>query len=100
MAYENRIFSGDCCEIVRKLPSEVIDLVCTSPPYANQRKNQYGGVKEADYPAWTVRWMSEIHRVLKPTGNVAIVIRPHVRNWELSDYVLKTRLAIRASGLD
>ena len=94
----NRIFSGDCCDVVPRLPPEVIDLVCTSPPYGNQRKNQYGGVSEADYPAWTVQWMTEVHRVLKPTGSVAIVIRAHVRNWEFSDYVLRTRLALREWG--
>ena len=96
--FTNRFFNDDCCDIVPRLPAESADLVCTSPVYANQRKNQYGGVSEADYPAWTVQWMAEVHRVLKPTGSVAIVIRPHVQNWELSDYVLKTRLALREWG--
>ena len=96
--FENRIFSGDCFELVSRLPGEGINLVFTSPPYANQRKNQYGGVSEADYPAWTVKWMSEVYRALKPRGNVAMVIRPHVHNWEISDYVLRTRLALREWG--
>ena len=94
----NQIYNGDCCYYLPQLANESVDLVCTSPPYANQRKNQYGGVSENDYPKWCVKWMSEVHRALKPAGNAAIVIRPHVHNWELSDYVLQTRLALRHWG--
>ena len=84
--------------MTRALPPKSVHAVITSPPYANQRRRQYGGIAEADYPEWTVRWMSEVRRVLADDGNVAIVIRPHVRKGEISDYVLRTRLAIREAG--
>ena len=63
-----------------------------------QRKTTYGGVPEKDYPEWTVRWMSEARRVLKQDGSAIINIRPHIRNGILSDYVLRTRLALREDG--
>jgi DNA modification methylase len=63
-----------------------------------QRKATYGGVPEADYPAWTVAWMSEVRRLLKPDGSVIINIRPHIKNGQISDYVLRTRLALREDG--
>jgi site-specific DNA-methyltransferase (adenine-specific) len=92
------IHEGDCIDVMRTLAAESIDAVITSPPYAMQRKATYGGVPEADYPAWTVAWMREVRRLLKPDGNVVINIRPHIRNGQISDYTLRTRLALREDG--
>lgn len=92
------LLQGCLFDILPQLPALSVNAVITSPPYAEQRKKQYGGIIEADYPAWTVRWMSEVRRLLIPGGNVAIVIRSHVENGVISDYVLRTRLALRADG--
>ncbi len=95
MEYLNQIICGDCIETIKKLPDEAIDLVVTSPPYAEQRKNQYLSVVEEEYPQWTAKWVNECRRILKPHGSIAIVIRPHIRNGQISDYILKTRLKLR-----
>jgi DNA modification methylase len=42
--------------------------------------------------------MQAIRRVLTKDGNVAIVIRPHLKDGQISDYVLRTRLALREVG--
>jgi DNA modification methylase len=42
--------------------------------------------------------MTEARRALKPNGSVILNIRPHVRDGQISDYVLRTRLALRESG--
>lgn len=89
---------GDCIEVMRALPAESVDAVITSPPYAMQRKSTYGGIPEAEYPAWTVAWMAEAMRLLKPDGSAIINISPHKVGGGLSDYVLRTRLALRESG--
>lgn len=89
---------GDCVEVMRSLPAESVDAIVTSPPYAEQRKSTYGGIPEKDYPGWTVDWMSEARRLLKPDGSVIINIRPHIKNGQISDYVLRTRLALRDDG--
>jgi site-specific DNA-methyltransferase (adenine-specific) len=83
---------------MRSLPPESVDAIVTSPPYAMQRKATYGGIPEKDYPTWTVAWMSEAMRLLKPDGSVIINIRPHIKDGQISDYVLLTRLALRAAG--
>jgi site-specific DNA-methyltransferase (adenine-specific) len=93
-----RVYHGDCREVLATLPGKSIDAVVTSPPYAEQRKSTYGGVPESEFPAWTVRWMDPLRRVLKPAGSVMIVIRPHIRDGVLSDYILRTRLAVRDAG--
>ena len=89
---------GDCLEVLRDLPDNSVNSVVTSPPYAMQRKSTYGGIQEKDYPEWTVAWMREVWRVLKDDGSVIINISSHVKNGELSDYVLRTRLALREDG--
>ena len=92
------LYHGDCMDVMASLPAESVDAIVTSPPYAMQRKTTYGGIPEEDYPEWTVRWMSEARRVLKPDGSVIINIRPHIKNGQISDYVLRTRLALRDAG--
>ena len=92
------LYVGDCIDVLKTLPDSSVDSVVTSPPYAMQRAATYGGIPEKDYPEWTVAWMREVWRVLKDDGSVIINISPHVKNGELSDYVLRTRLALREAG--
>jgi len=92
------LYEGDCIEVMKGLPQESVDAVVTSPPYAMQRAKLYGGVPEDEYPSWTVAWMEQVRRILKPHGSVLINIREHIRNGEMSDYVHRTRLALREAG--
>jgi DNA modification methylase len=96
MTYE--LHHGDCIEVMASMPAESADAIVTSPPYAMQRKTTYGGVPESEYPSWTVAWMAEAWRILKPNGSVLINIRPHIKNGQISDYTLRTRLALREAG--
>ena len=94
----NRTYNCDCSEGINGLDDNSIALVVTSPPYAMQRKHQYGGVPEKDYPMWLADWMELLKPKLKENGSVCINIRPHIKNGEISDYVLKTRLLLRERG--
>lgn len=93
-----QLYLGDCVDVMAALPAESVDAIVTSPPYAMQRKATYGGIPEKDYPAWTVAWMNEARRILKPDGSVIINIAPHIKNGQISDYTLRTRLALREDG--
>lgn len=92
------VHNGDVIDMLSHLEPASIDAVVTSPPYAMQRASTYGGVPEKDYPDWTVAWMDALKPVLKDDGSVIINISPHVKNGELSDYVLRARLALRDAG--
>ena len=92
------LYIGDCIDVLKELPEGIVDSVVTSPPYAMQRASTYGGIPEKDYPEWTVAWMQEVWRVLKDDGSVIINIRPNIKNGQISDYVLRTRLALRGAG--
>lgn len=49
MEFMNRFLHGDCEEVLKGLPDNSIDLIFTSPPYADQRKKTYGGVSPEEY---------------------------------------------------
>lgn len=92
------VMHGDCLDLIPTLEDGSVSLVVTSPPYADQRANHYKGVSEEDYPDFTVQWMSLLAPKMTADGSVFLVIRPHVREGVLSDYVLRTRLALREAG--
>lgn len=94
----NKAYNYNCIEGFQMLEDSSVSLVVTSPPYAMQRKFQYGGISEKDYPQWTVDWMEQLKPKLKDDGSVCINIRPHIKNGEISDYVLRTRLSLRDAG--
>ncbi len=41
---QNVLLTGDCKDLLRSIPDDSVDLIVTSPPYADQRKHTYGGV--------------------------------------------------------
>jgi DNA modification methylase len=49
MDFVNQIIHGDCERVLEGFPDDSIDLIFTSPPYADRRKKTYGGVKPGEY---------------------------------------------------
>jgi DNA modification methylase len=92
------VLHGDCLDLISTLEDGSVSLVVTSPPYADQRAGHYQSVSEEDYPDFTVQWMSALAPKLTKDGSVLIVIRPHLHGGVISDYVLRTRLAVREAG--
>jgi DNA modification methylase len=84
---KKEILLGDCLELMKALPDNSIDLVFTSPPYAERRKSTYGGTSENEYVEWFLPIGAEIKRILKPTGSFFLNIKPHTNNGERSLYV-------------
>jgi DNA modification methylase len=93
-----RLLEGDVLDALRALEPSSIDLVVTSPPYAEQRSAQYGGISEDDFPRWCVQWFGALRPALRPTASIMVNIRPHLRRGEIADYMLRTRLELRSSG--
>ena len=92
------VLHGDCLDLIPTLEDKSVSLVVTSPPYAEQRAGHYEGIPEEDYPEFTVQWMTALEPKMTPDGSVLIVIRPHLRGGVISDFVLRTRLALREAG--
>lgn len=89
------LYLGDCTEHLASLPNDSIDLIFTSPPYADQRKSTYGGVAPDEYVAWFLPVSAQLLRVLKPTGTFVLNIKEKVMEGERSTYVMELILAMR-----
>ena len=96
--YEAELYKGDCLEILKTLSDDSVDLIVTSPPYADQRKNTYGGVHPDKYVAWFLPIASELKRVIKPTGTFILNIKEKVVDGERHTYVLDLILKMREQG--
>jgi len=92
------IIHGDCLEALRRFKDETFDLIVTSPPYADQRAQTYGGVKPDLYATWFLERSAEFRRVLKPTGTFILNIKEKTENGERHIYVLELILALRKQG--
>lgn len=80
---------GDCLEVMRQIPDGTVDMVLTDPPYGidfqsarikdkAKRKPKIIGDKETQ-----TAFISEIARILKPTGAVCIFTR-----WDVQQKVI------------
>lgn len=70
------IINGDCIEVMKELPESVIDLVVTSCPYnvGIPYDTHIDNIMMNDYWEWTEKWLSEVFRLIKDDGRVAINI--------------------------
>lgn len=92
------ILQGDSAEVLKTLPDNSIDLIVTSPPYADQRKSTYGGIAPDKYVEWFLPISEQLLRVLKPSGTFVLNIKEKVVNGERSTYVMELILAMRKQG--
>jgi site-specific DNA-methyltransferase (adenine-specific) len=92
------IVHGDCRESLQRFERGTFDLIVTSPPYADQRGQTYGGIKPGLYVNWFLERSSEFLRVLKPTGTFILNIKEKTENGERHIYVLELILALRKQG--
>lgn len=67
-------YLGDSLELLKKIPSNSINLVITSPPYALEFKKEYGNVNKADYNKWFLDFAKEFHRILTEDGSFVLNI--------------------------
>jgi site-specific DNA-methyltransferase (adenine-specific) len=92
------IYLGDSRKELKKLPDNSIDLIVTSPPYADQRKSTYGGIHPDKYVEWFLPISKQLLRVLKPTGTFILNIKEKVVEGERSTYVMELIIAMRKQG--
>ena len=89
---------GDSKDVLKKIATNSVDLIVTSPPYADQRKDTYGGIPHDKYVEWFLPISKQLLRVLKPTGTFVLNIKEKVVEGERSVYVMELILAMRKQG--
>lgn len=98
MQIKTDIYLGDSKEQLKNLPDNSVDLIVTSPPYADQRKGTYGGIHPDKYVEWFLPISEQLLRVLKPTGTFILNIKEKVVEGERSTYVMELILEMRKQG--
>jgi DNA modification methylase len=98
VSFVNEIICGDCAEVLKHFPDNCIDLIFTSPPYADRRMHTYGGVTPDEYVGWFLPRATQFLRVLKPTGTFVLNIKERVVNGERHTYVIELILRLREQG--
>ncbi len=96
--YLDKILHGDCEQLLKKLPDDCVDLIFTSPPYADQRQRTYGGIHPDEYVNWFLPKADEFQRVLKPTGTFILNIKEKVVDGERHTYVMELIFKMRERG--
>lgn len=93
-----KILLGDSREVLKTIDGDAVDLIITSPPYADRRKNTYGGTAPEKYVEWFLPTSEQLFRVLKPTGTFILNIKEKADNGERNAYVLELILALKKQG--
>lgn len=68
------VYVGDSCNLLASIVDNSVDLIITSPPFALQRKKEYGNRDQDKYVDWLVQFGHDIFRVLKETGSFVLDI--------------------------
>jgi len=89
------IYVGDCLCVMKEFPANSVDLIVTSPPYADARSHTYGGIKPDDYTDWFCERAVEMKRILKSTGSFVLNIKEKAVDGERHTYVLDLILALK-----
>ncbi|MBM3404115.1 MAG: site-specific DNA-methyltransferase [Bacteroidetes bacterium] len=92
------LFLGDCREELKRIDDDSVDLIVTSPPYADQRKQIYGGIHPDQYVEWFLPISEQLLRVLKPTGTFILNIKERVHEGERHTYVLELIMEMKKQG--
>ena len=92
------LLRGDARHELRHVASNSVDLIFTSPPYADRRMSTYGGVRADEYVDWFLQISDELYRVLKPSGSFVLNIKEHAAGGERHTYVIELVLALREQG--
>ncbi|PKO61946.1 MAG: site-specific DNA-methyltransferase [Betaproteobacteria bacterium HGW-Betaproteobacteria-18] len=95
---KSEILLGDCAEVLQRLPNESVDLIVTSPPYADQRKSTYGGIHPDKYVEWMLPRTAQMFRVLKDGGSFVLNIKEKAMDGQRHTYVLELILALKKQG--
>lgn len=95
------IYHGDCGDLLSNnsyFPDRCVDLIITSPPYAEKRKKYYVGIPHNKYVEWFLPISKELLRILKDQGSFILNIKECALNGERQTYVLELILALKEMG--
>ena len=67
-----KMLLGDSLDVLGNFEDNSIDLVITSPPFALQRKKEYGNKEQYEYVEWLSQFAHLVFRKLKDSGSFVL----------------------------
>ena len=76
MNFSNKIINSECIEGLKQLEENSVDLCVTSPPYnvGIEYESWDDNLPMDEYLQFARAWLTEVYRVLKPDGRIAVNI--------------------------
>lgn len=65
---------GDSLKLLERLEDNSVNLVITSPPFALQRKKEYGNKEQHEYLDWITEFAAVVYRKLRDDGSFVMDI--------------------------
>lgn len=97
---DHLVICGDCREpetwarLLEAAGADKVNGVFTSPPYAEQRKKQYGGTPTGEYVEWWEAVQANVRASLADDGSFFVNIKPHCEKGQRVLYVFDLVLAM------
>jgi site-specific DNA-methyltransferase (adenine-specific) len=67
-----RLFQGDSIDWLASLDEDSVDLIFADPPYNIKKADWDSFESQEQYINWSIKWISQASRVLKPTGSLYV----------------------------
>jgi DNA modification methylase len=94
----NKIICADAKDILPQIPANSIDLIITSPPYADKRNSVYDTVPADRYVEWFLPIADELKRILRDSGSFVLNIKEKAEKGERHTYVIELILEMKKKG--
>lgn len=91
------VIHGDC-RVELGQWTEQVDLIVTSPPYADARHNHYDSIHPDQFVKWFMTFHEPFYQALKPTGSLILNIKDKVVNGVRHRFVWRTVEALCERG--
>jgi site-specific DNA-methyltransferase (adenine-specific) len=91
------VICGDSRKVLADYAGKV-DLIVTSPPYADARRNHYDSIHPDKFVKWFLTFHEPFFNALKPAGSLVLNIKDKVVDGVRHRYVWQTIEALSAHG--
>lgn len=94
----SKIIQGDSREELQTFPDGYFNLIVTSPPYADARRDHYDSVEPDEYVDFMLSFHEQFWRVLADDGSFVLNIKDKVIDGVRHRYVWETIMALAKIG--
>lgn len=78
LSNQTTLYNGDCCKLLKRLPSESVDLIITSPPYCMGKEYENPHNDTDSFKKQHYKIFNDLYRVLKIGGSICWQVGYHV----------------------